>query len=639
MALFASLATEGIRVDDTYELPFCLRLIVGKGRQIDRVTIDRLTEFTYKLKQYMYTITELKDLKIELVGKEGVSVDVALIWNKVYVYGRSEGSQVYHLSSDKSLVTLYENGANQDDNSYPWRCGSYHFEVVYDGRSYFGGFTIVPKNVTTAQLEHIREYINSYVLGLTEDDLSYKKTVATLGDADRYSYWRYFQWYAQQERLILQALNLIEQHSRIQRKRTYVVQKEPRRIDRHSVRLQHSFKGGIYQDVRFINRRLDEDWDTAANRLVKYRVNKIVRYMTSATVFLREVITNHQEERDHLLADHDDLQNDMTVIRNQKNTTESSLMRLRHALLGKEKKLEKVEETIDSLKQLAERISTYKKSLVATISAPFWGAVAAVPAKNDTSASVGWARASAGSGYELFNRLWEQSERLFNEVNDMQAMPFPVFKPTYLLYEYYVFFVLIEAFSEVGFTPPEGNLSEQLSNFYSHGRLEEGTKVTVIKENKRIDVVYNEYIQPNEKLALEKDSYFYSMSEHREPDIRVDQYCQVGAEWVYSSSIIFEVKYSPLYNIWNPPGKGETAAMEQLAGYTSINYISRAGNYNHHPIKKIICVYPGAEQKDIVFPFSYGFMLQLYPATDRGAEGDIVGRKELIAELEAWLAA
>lgn len=93
------------------------------------------------------------------------------------------------------------------------------------------------------------------------------------------------------------------------------------------------------------------------------------------------------------------------------------------------------------------------------------------------------------------------------------------------------------------------------------------------------------------------------------------------------SSVVLEVKYRPLHNIWNPPGKGDTKEMEQMDGYRSIRHIRKENDYNYSAVKSVICVYPGDATKRIMFSASYGEMLQLYP--DETSENRTVGKVEL----------
>jgi len=95
--------------------------------------------------------------------------------------------------------------------------------------------------------------------------------------------------------------------------------------------------------------------------------------------------------------------------------------------------------------------------------------------------------------------------------------------------------------------------------------------------------------------------------------MRVDLYRLKDGQWHYDSSIILEVKYRPLRNIINLDRQGDTQAMEQLNSYRSIGYKYPGGGYNYTPVKMIFCVYPGDNNKDILFPMRYGFMLQFYP--------------------------
>src|SRR5699024_8271788 len=126
-----------------------------------------------------------------------------------------------------------------------------------------------------------------------------------------------------------------------------------------------------------------------------------------------------------------------------------------------------------------------------------------------------------------------------------QEMKFPVYKPTYLLYEYYIYFITIHIFEGLNFQRVTESITAQLrSTFFEEG-LEDRTTITLEKDDVRITITYEDIIEFNEHIALEKGSHFFSSSKHRKPDVRIDLSLLKEGEWLYQSSLILEVKSRP----------------------------------------------------------------------------------------------
>ncbi|CKI41474.1 Uncharacterised protein [Streptococcus pneumoniae] len=89
-------------------------------------------------------------------------------------------------------------------------------------------------------------------------------------------------------------------------------------------------------------------------------------------------------------------------------------------------------------------------------------------------------------------------------------------------------------------------------------------------------VAFNDLIETHPLIALSKGSNFYNGEDTKKPDIRLDCYVKEDGKYVYKSSIIIEVKYSPMYNIFQHVGN--TKATEQMYKYWSIKYVEECIN-------------------------------------------------------------
>ena len=236
----------------------------------------------------------------------------------------------------------------------------------------------------------------------------------------------------------------------------------------------------------------------------------------------------------------------------------------------------------------------------------------------------------------LFEHIYRQSKYQSN-TGGSSSFLIPAYKPTYLIYEYFVYFIVVDCLISLDFTFPYNlDLKDQLkSSIYQDG-LVDGTKIIMENEERGlfVEINYNEELENNSRLAIEKSKHFFSTKFRKKPDIKVDLYEFKDDQLYFRSSFIFEVKYRPLHNIYQD--KGSTSTMEQMDDYRSIRYVDKNGNIVHAPVSEVVCVYPGDDHKETLFNTDYGYFLKLFP--DEHEESDaIIGSDEMKKLLNAWI--
>jgi hypothetical protein len=212
-----------------------------------------------------------------------------------------------------------------------------------------------------------------------------------------------------------------------------------------------------------------------------------------------------------------------------------------------------------------------------------------------------------------------------------------VYKPTFLIYEYYVYFALLEILQEIGFTA-RIPVIEQIQSFFYLDGLQDGTTVILEKENIRLQIVFNELIETHPLIALSKGSHLYNGEDSKKPDIRIDYYRLENGEAFYQSSIIVEVKYSPMYNIFQ--AIGNTKATEQMYKYWSIKYVFEQDGkriFHRRAIYEVICVYPGSQVHAKKIESGCGIFLQFYPYQKKQGLEQVMGKREFIQLFREWL--
>ena len=168
--------------------------------------------------------------------------------------------------------------------------------------------------------------------------------------------------------------------------------------------------------------------------------------------------------------------------------------------------------------------------------------------------------------------------------------------------------------------------------------LQDGTTVVLHRDDIKVHVAFNDLIETHPLIALSKGSNFYNGEDTKKPDIRLDCYVKEEEKYVYQSSIIIEVKYSPMYNIFQHVGN--TKATEQMYKYWSIKFVEEQDGkriYHRRAVYEVICVYPGSHMHSKKIESGCGVFLQLYPYKTKQGEEKLVGKHGMVQIFEKWL--
>ena len=620
MVMQNKVSSESTEIDNGEILPFQLVLLEGVKKK--EKPIKKLTKRTQHISQILYDVVELVDLKIKIntYDDEPVYID----WGSVKENGVDYSAFNFSLSKRDVIHPLYL--SRVQNNEYPWRCGMYHFEVSYKGEKYYGGFKVQPKNVDKIKLNKIHDLIHKHLEGLAIDFVNYKETFSSIDNFERSGYWQFIQWYKRNEQKVHQTLTMIENNSQNELQRHYVIEHVPKHIDSRGIRWENTAKGQTFKGTRFMNRKLIQDLDSNQNRLVKHRVLQLVIKMDQSTRFINKINSEVESYFKQLSDDVNNLETQNREIQMNNRITEKEKGRIKSTLITKKIELNEAEQRATWIRSILSKLKPKRKLLSDQMLSPFWSRVSD---KHPNRFTIG-----KYAGYQLFHQIWMYSDQLLLE-NHMKKIKFPVYKPTYELYEYYVYLSIINLFQEIDFHTEQDTITEQLMTTFFENGLKDGTKVNLQKDNLQVDIVYDEMVEHSDNAAIEKGTHFYSGGVHRKPDIRIDLYKNSRK---YSSSFIIEVKYSPFINIYNDQGK--TKAMEQMTDYWNIMHVNQVegqNEYNHRAINSVVCVYPGKENQPIVNRSGFGVFLQFYPSEESGDLYDIVGKSELKNLISHWL--
>ena len=595
-------------------LPFVLKIIVGAEEKGEHVVLNKLCASPISISSCVYKIQELKPLRLHIQTQK--SIKVTFIWNKVYEGQKQHMEWKYELHERQRTALLYEHG--KTDYLYPWRCGVYHFEVQVGEELFYGAFQIVPKNFFDDQLELIQQYVKSVLGGIILDRGYYKKTFVTFTDIEDYSYMRMLRTLPQKMKKVKQLYYEVQQKTNFEQE--YIWEMRERKPTRKSIITREK-----KPYAKWYNRCFREQKHCKENGYVKYKTKQFYNKLLEIDSFLRETIqkleSEQQTRREEKKAVHTILQ---TIERNG-SVTERDKQKYRNIHLLKDTDLRKMAMKIQEYKVLytiLQSTLTYFSYLLYT---PFWRGVREE------------ATLTTHSLPPVYHQLLHQLE-FSPHRNELEPSFLFVYKPTFLIYEYYAYFTVIAILQEIGFIDYL-SIAEQIQSYFYLDGLQDGTTIVLDNKDLQLHVAFNDLIETHPLIALSKNSHFYNGEDTKKPDIRIDCYKRGETAYEYQSSIIIEVKYSPMYNIFQPVGN--TRATEQMYKYWSIKYVKEQNGkrlFHRRAIYEVICVYPGSNMHAKKIEAGCGVFLQLYPYKTKKGEERLAGKKELVNIFQHWLA-
>jgi len=606
-------------IENDKRLPFQLILLVGPKKQ--EVPILNLTNNPQYILNNLYQIEEFVDIEIKV--KMNRNYPIAINWGSVSDK-EDDISISFVLEQDQQVYSLYLN--EKDKGGYPWRCGIYHFEVTYNDKNYYGGFKVAPRNINERQLDKIHEYINIHLEGLAIDNINFKNTFADLSTFEKSSHWQFINWYKDIEKRLHQSLFMIENNSQKIMRKMYLIENQPKHIDSRSIRWENSSKGQVLKGNSYLNRKLILDFDSSSNRLVKFRLRLLVTHIERIINMISEVNDETESKLNEVTKDIESLIKQVDQMQLNVRVSEREKIRMKKALKSKEFDQEKIRLNSDNIKSVQKKMILSKKLIYNRLRSEFWSNIGDRPPKE--------LKLENSPGYHVFQQVWNQYAEL-TVAKSTKTFRLPVYRPTYELYEYFVFLSVMSIMIELGFDAFTDPIREQLISTFFESGLIDGTTVSYQKENKRVDIIYEGLVEPNDNVAIKKETHFFSSRNHRKPDIRMVMYVIGEGQMSYHSSFIIEVKYRPLINIYSQIGN--TEAMDQMNDYWNITYVYNENGeikYNRNSIKHVVCVYPGDKYAEIQEKSAPGEFLQYYPSQN---EDIIVGKEELKILINTWL--
>jgi len=618
--MLTNLENQTTIIDSNVILPFQVSILIGTKGKEEKISLNQLVLSSKEAHRCVYTIQELKrfifDIRGDFTGK------VKFLWNNLYHFQQEDiADTIYTLSNKNPNILIYEHG--KTENAYPWRCGYYQFCIIYDEQHFYGMIKIEPKNLSYDQLEWIQESLNQQINGIMNDPLYFKKSTSKFTQNGSVYFWPIIRFLELHQTQLITALQLFKVKHKQKIDKSYVLSKKQKRIDFKTI--QWSIMNESIKNSKNIVIQPQLTISNYENELV-YMKQKIYQFLLTLKTYISFVQYEFQKEAEKLKQFENQINDLDRIISNvSKNgcITEREKAKYRQTKALKQIELENLSVGLNEKRRIIDSLNKIHDSYYREY---FEGIFSKIKDKSSCTFPT-----NTTKSFSYLVHLITLFEKKIKEYGK-KVMLIPVYKPTFLLYEYFIYFSLCQLLKKLQFKTEEESLAEQVLQFIKDDELMDGAKVEFVNKHFKLRLIYNEIIEGSPQVALLKGSHFFSGDESKKPDVRLDLYKRKTGE--FCCAILFEVKYSPMFNIYQPVGN--TKAMEQMYKYWGLKYVERIDGklrYHRKPIQEVICLYPGSSIHRKIIEAGCGTYIQYFPKKNNQQLYEIIGEKEILTIL------
>lgn len=405
-----------------------------------------------------------------------------------------------------------------EEKDVPLVPGFYYFHVEHQGVLYCSPINIIPKDLTTSEWEKMREEIEATVRGLSTEFIKRSGVTGINNDSNsEHSVMlleKIDQFYEEIPKL-LSSLEKIKNETKFKISKNYIWKPNGSKaiIDCKTIQMMQIHpekKDWLYSPQRFLEYNIPE------NQWIKFILQDYKSFSRKSINFLRKIeeeISNEVKKESRYSFYRTSARNNFREKRHE------------NLLFEKQEEIKRLSSFINYIEDFLRsdsfnKISDEKPRFIpkSLILAPHYNKV-----------------------YKAYLMLHDKKDSLKLD------KPYRYFwRSTELLYEIWSYIKTIEALMNKGFEPISGwifNTSEyaEILPF-----LKDGTKVTLRKDDIRLDVVFNEKLKTKSfRNTLEFPLKTYS--NRNKPDIRIDIFMSELPSYI--GSIILDAKYKRLHNI------------------------------------------------------------------------------------------
>ncbi|MEF9934539.1 MAG: hypothetical protein RSA01_02130 [Clostridium sp.] len=560
-----------------------IRFIIQNFSKEDVQEVTKFYDDALSVSEVEVVIKECSKVFIEF---DGVNKDSTLIVENVF----QEGGEPFLLTPGNTKM-LFEL-----ENKYSMLIpGSYVIKVTVDGVSYYSMFEIVPRHINDIQLKNLREFVNSQMSQLSYNMESKLQSTNINSEIDHTSIIKKLNAHY---RVLIHNYNSILEDPYITIEKKYTKNSRHEKLDRKAIYLNS--KGKKYQEFGY---RKIKSYNNKHNIIAKSLAMKFLNYLIDIEEKLSYAYKQNKIEESAAKKDSDYkkeyIEKARYLILNSKEVEKRlrSYDQSKNSLDSIKKRKEGIKENIGILKALKVTLSNFVKSSY----------MRGVDLKYNNNYKV----------VKLEDHRYRAIIKIYNNIFLNKENISVAFKPSELIYEYFVYLLVVKVFKDSGCKMMDCDFKD-IMNLSFVEQIPRGCSAKFSMGEYNVRVYYEKEIMSMESEAIQISDGFYTHAPNRLPDIRVDYLINNIVE----KSYIIESKYRRYAYLWSE--LYNTHTMVQIKNYKDTIKYSRGENIKPiNPISKVIVAYPGQEEVEHVITKEWGdfTFLQLKPEED----GEIFG--------------
>lgn len=559
---------------------------------------------------HLVSIKEGIQIGARLFSKEGIDLDEKaklVIQSGTY---DEEGKQIeikVPITNQGSKEYIFNHERNQ---VFPWRLGVYFLDVHYRDAIYSSAICVSPNHLTKSQVQFMHLLLEQEVEGVCYDLIYTSRSTSNEHEfLDSKSYYDYVLRLMNEKDNIDVALYALQRSLISQVKTEYQAGPSERKTDHKSVRWK-AVRGESFS----LNKKKTLTCDILENQWIKH-----VLY------FWKQDLAHIEKKID------EDCKQLQLLIRSKEEEKRSNEERKRNWWNDRELSQESRDSmrsimyrTEDQIKKAVRQnnILTRWNQLVKNLIGRFGYLLFSTELSTVTRARR--KPHLKDQNYRKLTELYEESSTSLIGNGKSQHVV-PILKPTWKIYEQFVYFQVIDILRKCGFLVQTSCDVESLREMASGHCIELEDDETILH------VWYDKQVYIKEDAIAIGDMFFSSRL--IQPDIRIDMY-KKEEHPVFLSTLAMDAKHRRYKSLHNENFTSNVSS--QMLRYAQIFYRGEhtAASRRRPVVSSVLCVYSGDREAPIKKEELPIVFIQLFPEID---QDQLTGYKELMEEIHEWL--
>lgn len=495
-------------------------------------------------------------------------------------------------------------------DEFPWRLGVYFLEVHIGHEVYGSGILVSPIHLSQEQVQHMHHLLEQEIEGMIYD-LIYTQT-STSQEHEMLkskSYYDYVLRLINEKDVLSARLMQLERNPLSAIETTYTTGPFQAKQDQKSLRMKE-VRGHVVE----MNKKKRLTLDLPANRWIKHVLltwkNELLSVVAAIETDLSKALAMMAQKEEEKRASEVRKQqyfHARDISYEARSSMNGRILRLADEIAKVQREVGVLSRWHDTVQQMVGRlifilVSTDLKDIPRGQHKP--------PLKEQH--------------YRAISQWVEEGRRVLLGQESARHIV-RVLKPTWRMYEQFVYFQVVEIIKRMGFRSSSPAALDQLRE------LSSGTQLVLENEEYIIHAWYDRVVDLRED-ALRAGDFFFSR-QVIQPDIRLDLY-QKGDEPLLLSSVAMDAKHRKYKSLYNESYTNEVST--QLSKYLNINYAGQnttRRNRRSSVVHRVICLYSKDNDAEVFHDEQPLLYIQLFPDVENGL---ITGQEELYREMAAW---